>query len=114
MTTKLVRIAAIAAAAILTTTLLPSAAQAVGYRQFRTIKSGYCLRPYASFLDVRANSCSTSPTRRRDWTIINRGRLNGHALWQIQNRGNGHCLSRGGDDVNAGGYIEHVSCSQAN
>lgn len=113
MTFKLIRATAIAAAILTTTTLLPSAAHAASYRQFRTINSGYCLRPHSSFLDVRANSCNTSPTIRRDWMIINRGRLDGHALWQIENRGTGHCLSRGGDAPGFGGYIEHASCSQA-
>jgi hypothetical protein len=114
MSMKLIRVAALAAAAVATTMLLPAAAHAAtSYRQFRTIHSGYCLRPYSSFLDVRANSCNISPTRNRDWMIIKRGNLNGHALWQIENRGNGHCLGRGGDDLSNGGYIEHTSCSQA-
>jgi len=111
---KLIRVAAIAAAAIAIATamLVPSAAHAASYRQFRTINKGYCLRPY-TFLDVRANSCSISPTRNRDWLIINRGTLNGHALWQIENRGTGHCLSRGGGVFDFDGYIEETSCSQA-
>jgi hypothetical protein len=112
MTIRLARIAAAALATVLTALLLTSPAQAASYRQFKDLTNGYCLRPGSSDpFDVRANSCSTSPTTRRDWAVINRGALNGHSLWQLQDRGTGRCLNRG---ENGGvGYIRHDACSQA-
>jgi hypothetical protein len=110
---RMIRIAASALIAILAGLALSAPAQAASYRQFRTIKSGYCLRPASSWLDVRANSCSISPTRYRDWKVIDRGKLNGHHLWQIENRGTGQCLSVGGNDVGRYGYVVHESCSQS-
>jgi hypothetical protein len=58
MTIKLIRAAAIAAAALLTSTLLPSAAQAATHRQFQTINSGSCLRPGNKFQDVERTSAA--------------------------------------------------------
>ncbi|MFI6079100.1 hypothetical protein ACIA5C_47100 [Actinoplanes sp. NPDC051343] len=113
MTIRLARTAAAVLTTVLIGLLLTSPAQAASYRQFKDITNGYCLRPGSSdSFDVRANPCSTSPTTRRDWTVINRGKLNGHSLWQLQDRGTGRCLSRG--DNGGVGYIEHQSCSQAN
>ncbi|WP_433304373.1 hypothetical protein ACQP2F_14830 [Actinoplanes sp. CA-030573] len=103
-------VAAALTAAIVLILLLGTPAQAVSYRHFKTLGAGLCLRVNpADGFDVRANSCSTTPTTRRDWQVITAGSLNGHPLWRLRNRATGKCLVRG--DNGAEGYIFHGACS---
>jgi hypothetical protein len=96
MIRNLVRLLALAAVALTTTFAAADPAQAATVRQIKTVKDGTCVRPYAKPADLRAQSCSTKPTKARDWQVIAVGKLNGHPLWQLKNRNSGKCLARSG------------------
>ncbi|MEU7906351.1 hypothetical protein [Actinoplanes sp. NPDC049118] len=96
MARTLMRVAALAAVALTATLVAATPAQAATVRQIKTVKDGTCVRPYANPADLRARSCSTKPTKARNWQVILVGRLNGHPIWQLKNLQTGKCLARSG------------------
>lgn len=89
------RVVALAVVALTVMLTAGAPAQAAAVRQLKTVKDGTCVRPYGN-ADVRAQNCSTKPTKARDWRVIVVGRLNGHPVWQLKNVNTGKCLARSG------------------
>jgi hypothetical protein len=67
MSRILARLLALAAVTLAATLAAAVPAQAATVRQIKTVKDGTCVRPYATPADLRAQSCSTKPTKARDW-----------------------------------------------
>jgi hypothetical protein len=45
-------------------------AKATTVRQLKTVQDGTCVRPTSNPTDLRAQNCSTKPTKARDWEVI--------------------------------------------
>lgn len=75
--------------------LVASPAQAVSYRDLKSVRYGQCVYAYGDPLeDIYLKNCSTTPTQYGNWAIINTGYYNNHPLWIIE-RQKGTCLGVG-------------------
>jgi hypothetical protein len=107
----LARVLALAAVAV-SVAVTATPAQAATVRQLKTVHNGTCVRPTSKPADLRAQSCSTKPTKARDWeVIVVSSNFNGHPVWQLRNRNTGKCLTRSGSGL---GIPSSQSCGLGN
>ena len=83
--------------------LVSSQAQAVSYRDLKSVKYGKCLYAYSDPLeDIYLTSCSQTPAKYGNWAVTNAGYYNNHPLWILRREG-GTCL--GVDGTAADNYL---------
>jgi hypothetical protein len=73
-----------------------SPANAVSYRDLKSVKYNRCIYAYGDPLeDIYSKSCSTTPAANGNWSVTNVGYHNNHPLWVLTRQG-GTCLGIGG------------------
>ena len=69
-----------------------SPAQAVAYRDIKSVTYNLCFYAYGDPLeDLYLKNCSTTPAANGNWQVTNLGYHNGHPLWSLKRQG-GTCI----------------------
>jgi hypothetical protein len=77
-----------------------SSAGAASFRDIKSVKYNRCLYAYGDPLeDIYDKNCNTTPAQFGNWSVVNVGSYNRHALWFLR-RQNGTCLGVSGTAEN--------------